>query len=184
MKMYVLSSLSIPPHPCDHFYTHVSTQRTKLTYAPNKQVNAVLPSSPDQQSPRAILVDVREPAELSSTGIIPTAVSIPLASQPDALFLPPDEFETRFGFPKPGASSTATLAEHKNIELDELGEVKDVEDKPIVFYCKAGVRARAAAQLALQAGYDPAKVGVYDGSWLDWVERGGRVEKWEGKAAE
>ncbi|KAL2007761.1 hypothetical protein VTN00DRAFT_7743 [Thermoascus crustaceus] len=142
-------------------------------------VNAALPSaspsSPTSQ-PRAILIDVREPAELSSTGIIPTALSIPLASQPDALFLSPEEFETRFGFPKPGvASSTAS----ENFEVDETGETKDVQDKPVVFYCKAGVRARAAAQLALQAGYDPARVGVYDGSWVDWVDRGGRVEKWE-----
>lgn len=50
----------------------------------------------------------------------------------------------------------------------------------IIFYCKAGVRARAAAQLAVQAGYDPARIGVYDGSWLDWSDRGGKVEKWEG----
>lgn len=50
-----------------------------------------------------------------------------------------------------------------------------------MFYCKAGVRAKAAAQLAVQAGYDPAQVGVYMGSWLDWVENGGRVERWEGE---
>lgn len=53
----------------------------------------------------------------------------------------------------------------------------------LVFYCKAGVRARAAAQLAVQAGYDPEKVGVYEGSWLDWAKKGGRVEKWEGDDA-
>lgn len=104
---------------------------------------------------------MREPAELTSTGIIPTAVAVPLASQPDALFLTPEEFETRFGYPKPGAGE------------DKSGDV--------VFYCKAGVRARAAAQLALQAGYEPERVGVYDGSWLDWAKNGGRVEKWEGE---
>jgi rhodanese-related sulfurtransferase len=96
------------------------------------------------------------------TGIIPSAVSVPLASQPDALFLTPEEFETRFGFPKPGAAA---------------GEKGD-----IVFYCKAGVRARAAAQLAVQAGYDPERIGVYEGSWLDWADRGGKVEKWEGES--
>jgi rhodanese-related sulfurtransferase len=42
------------------------------------------------------------------------------------------------------------------------------------------VRARAAAQLAVQAGYDAERVGVYEGSWLDWAARGGRVERWEG----
>ncbi|PYI00152.1 Rhodanese-like protein [Aspergillus ellipticus CBS 707.79] len=120
------------------------------------------PSSPPSTPQKSlILIDVREPAELTSTGIIPSAVSVPLASQPDALFLTPDEFETRFGFPKPGVAE------------GEAGT-------DIVFYCKAGVRARAAAQLAVQAGYEVDRVGVYDGSWLDWAARGGRVERWEG----
>ncbi|GIJ84509.1 hypothetical protein Asppvi_003356 [Aspergillus pseudoviridinutans] len=130
-----------------------------------EDINAALPSDPNgPPSPPAspqrklILVDVREPVELTSTGIIPTAVAVPLASQPDALFLTPDEFETRFGFPKPG--------------IQEEGD--------IVFYCKAGVRANTAAQLAVQAGYNPDRIGVYEGSWLDWADKGGRVEKWEG----
>lgn len=50
-----------------------------------------------------------------------------------------------------------------------------------MFYCKAGVRAKTAAQLATQAGYDPARLGVYEGSWLDWASKGGPVEKWEGE---
>ncbi|RLL97168.1 hypothetical protein CFD26_104984 [Aspergillus turcosus] len=130
-----------------------------------EDINAALPSDPaGPPSPPAspqrklILVDVREPVELTSTGIIPTAVAVPLASQPDALFLTPDEFETRFGFPKPGVQ----------------------EEGDIVFYCKAGVRANTAAQLAVQAGYNPDRIGVYEGSWLDWADKGGRVEKWEG----
>jgi rhodanese-related sulfurtransferase len=71
-------------------------------------------------------------------------------SAPDALYLSEEEFEDRFGFEKPG---------------------KETE---VVFYCKAGVRSRAAAQLALRNGYE--KVGEYGGSWLDWVQRGGKVE--------
>lgn len=84
-----------------------------------------------------------------------------MASQPDAYFLPAEEFETRFGYAKPAAESGK-------------------EKKEIVFYCKAGVRAEAAAQLAVQAGYDPDTLGVYHGSWLDWSNRGGKVERWEG----
>ncbi|BCS23866.1 rhodanese-like domain-containing protein [Aspergillus puulaauensis] len=131
-----------------------------------EDINARLPSEtadtpPSSPQKNLILVDVREPAELTSTGVIPSAVAVPLASQPDALFLTPDEFETRFGYPKPGAGS---------------GE----DGGDIVFYCKAGVRARAAAQLAVQAGYDPERIGVYDGSWLDWAQNGGRAEEWEG----
>ncbi|KAL5046253.1 hypothetical protein BDW71DRAFT_182459 [Aspergillus fruticulosus] len=126
-------------------------------------INAQLPSESPSTPPSGpqknlILVDVREPAELTRTGIIPSAVAVPLASQPDALFLTPDEFETRFGYPKPGA---------------------DGGKGDIVFYCLAGVRAKAAAQLAVQAGYEPERIGVYEGSWRDWAARGGKVEKWE-----
>ncbi|KAE8134102.1 Rhodanese-like domain-containing protein [Aspergillus pseudotamarii] len=126
-----------------------------------EDINASLPTSPGTKPQKnLILVDVREPAELKSTGIIPSAVSVPLASQPDAFFLTPEEFETRFGYPKPGAG----------------------EEGDVVFYCKAGVRAKAAAQLAVQAGYEAERVGVYEGSWLDWADRKGRVERWEGES--
>ncbi|OCK86077.1 Rhodanese-like protein, partial [Lepidopterella palustris CBS 459.81] len=104
-----------------------------------------LVESPDSD---IILIDVREPSEYNS-GFIPTAINIPISSQPDALFLPADEFEDRFGFQKPALS------------------------KEVVFYCKAGVRSAAAAQLARQSGYD--KVGEYRGSWIDWERRGGNV---------
>ncbi|KAE8147871.1 Rhodanese-like domain-containing protein [Aspergillus avenaceus] len=124
----------------------------------NASLPTTTPSPPSRPQKDLILIDVREPAELAATGIIPSAISVPLASQPDAFFLTPEEFENRFGYPKPG-----------------VGERGDV-----VFYCKAGVRARAAAQLAVQAGYDVERVGVYEGSWLDWAGRGGRVERWEG----
>ncbi|KAL1970687.1 hypothetical protein VTN77DRAFT_4331 [Rasamsonia byssochlamydoides] len=137
-----------------------------------EDINASLADSTTATHKPVILIDVREPAELSSTGIIPGAVSIPLASQPDAYFLSPEEFETRFGFPKPGVTPTEPPS----------GEGQErKQESHIIFYCKAGVRARAAAQLAVQAGYDPNRIGVYDGSWLDWVEKGGKVERWEGE---
>ncbi|KAL4793608.1 Rhodanese-like domain-containing protein [Aspergillus venezuelensis] len=133
-------------------------------------INALLPTSEGSSPPSSpqkslILVDVREPAEMKGTGVIPSAVAVPLASQGDALFLTPEEFETRFGYPKPGAGA---------------GD----KGRDIVFYCKAGVRARAAAQMALQAGYDAERIGVYEGSWLDWAGNGGRVEKWDGEGYE
>lgn len=92
-------------------------------------------------SPNRLLIDVREPSEFRA-GAIPTAINLPIVSAPEALSLPIDEFEDRFGFAKPEA------------------------EKELVFYCKAGVRSSAAAQLALQNGY--GKVGEYRGSWLDW----------------
>ncbi|EDN10211.1 predicted protein [Histoplasma mississippiense (nom. inval.)] len=61
-----------------------------------EEITASLPTT--STTPAPILIDVREPAELRATGIIPTAQNIPIGTHPDALFLPPDEFLTRFGF--------------------------------------------------------------------------------------
>ncbi|KAI9683389.1 MAG: RNA polymerase C-22 sterol desaturase [Trizodia sp. TS-e1964] len=98
----------------------------------------------EQPSKDTILIDVREPAEFAE-GAIPSAINIPLNSQPDALLLPPADFQARFGFAKPPL------------------------DRKVVFYCRAGVRSKAAAQIAVQGGYE--RVGDYSGSWLDWAER-------------
>jgi 3-mercaptopyruvate sulfurtransferase SseA len=97
---------------------------------------------------------VREPAELAATGHIPTAINVPITSSPDAFFLPETEFEDRFGFPRPGAEAE------------------------VVFYCKSGVRSRAAARLAGQA--EPSfggRIGEFPGSWIEWEGRGGAVER-------
>jgi len=95
-------------------------------------------------------LDVREPFEYEA-GYIPTAINIPIKSQPDAMMLPADEFEDRFGFSKPSV------------------------DQELVFYCKAGVRSAAAAQLAEQIGYK--NVAEYRGSWMDWEQNGGQASK-------
>lgn len=74
-----------------------------------------------------------------------------MTSTPDSFHISEDEFEDRFGFSRP----------------DKVGEV--------VFYCKAGVRSRAAAGLAKDAGWK--NVGEYPGSWLDWAKKGGKIER-------
>ncbi|KAI5368294.1 Putative Rhodanese-like domain-containing protein [Septoria linicola] len=104
------------------------------------------------ESPSAdiVLVDVREPSEYQA-GYIPNAINLPIKSQPDALLLPEEEFEDRFGFEKPAL------------------------DKEVVFYCKAGVRSSAAAQLAQQHGYQ--NIAEYRGSWMDWEKNGGSTSK-------
>lgn len=94
--------------------------------------------------------DVREPSEYAA-GYIPSALNIPISSQPDALLLPAHEFEERFEFPKPTA------------------------EQEVVFYCKAGIRSNAAVRLAMQAGWK--SVGEYRGSWMDWEKNGGAVVK-------
>lgn len=48
------------------------------------------------------------------------------------------------------------------------------KETEVVFYCKAGVRSRFAAETARRAGF--AAVGEYRGSWIDWVGKGGREE--------
>lgn len=95
-------------------------------------------------------VDSREPSELARTGRIPRALNIPVTSQPDSFFISAEEFADRFGFDRPG------------------------KDQEVVFYCRSGVRSRAAAELARQAGW--GNVAEYQGSWLDWEKNGGEKE--------
>ncbi|MCJ1287976.1 hypothetical protein MMC26_007329 [Xylographa opegraphella] len=100
-------------------------------------------------TPQTLLVDVRTPAE-TARGRIPTAQRLDITAHPDGLFLSEEEFEERFGWAKP-----------------DLG----VE---LVFYCKAGVRSRVAARMARMAGW---RAGEFEGSWDEWVRRGGGVER-------
>lgn len=126
--------------------TFPSTSKSKpYTYA---DVLALIEAPTTPATP--LLIDVREPDEYKANSI-PTALNIPITSQPDALMLGADEFEERFGWQKPPLQ------------------------KEVVFFCKAGVRSSAAAQLAKMAGYE--NVGEYRGSWLDWEKNGGPTMK-------
>lgn len=98
-----------------------------------------------------VLIDAREPHELVETGRIPYAVNVPVASQADAWFIADEEFEDRFGFPRPS------------------------KGEEVVFYCKSGVRSGTAAQLATMGGW--TRVGEYKGSWLDWEKNKGKIER-------
>jgi len=99
----------------------------------------------------ATIVDVRNPGELATDGKIPKAVNLPLAEIPEALRLSEEAFRARYGFPRPG------------------------DHEPMVLHCKAGIRAAKAAGLLAQAGF--SNMRVYKGSFGDWVEKGGPVEK-------
>ncbi|KAF7547784.1 hypothetical protein G7Z17_g7481 [Cylindrodendrum hubeiense] len=98
-----------------------------------------------------VIVDVREPVELFETGKIPGAINIPITTAVQSFHISKSDFEELYGYERPE---------------------KDVE---LLFYCKAGVRARAAAALAKNAGWK--NVGEYPGSWLDWEAQKGPVEK-------
>ncbi|KAK4130766.1 Rhodanese-like protein [Trichocladium antarcticum] len=102
-------------------------------------------------NPAVTIIDVREPGELLETGRIPNAINIPITTSPDSFHISADEFEDRFGFPRPA------------------------RDAEVIFYCRAGVRSRNAAGLAREAGW--TNIGDYSGSWLDWEGKGGKVQK-------
>jgi len=130
-----------------YFFEDVSPyflHSTNIANMPQIQTHLANPS------PDKILIDTREPSELQATGTIPGSINIPITSKPDSFFISAEEFEDRMGFERPG------------------------KEKEVVFYCRAGVRSRAAAELARQAGWE--KVGEYSGSWLDWEKRGGERE--------
>ncbi|KAL8845122.1 MAG: hypothetical protein Q9176_000290 [Flavoplaca citrina] len=176
----------------------------------SKRLIQSLSSSPH---PHTLLIDVREPSELDSTGRIPSAVSMPIVSNPDAIYLNPEDFEERFGFPKPGSSSSSSsisatdaddireqseevesskgnpapyTAGHGGADVgaasvDEDGDVGGQEDdrvQEVVFYCKAGVRSRAAMQMAQgEGGWNGVNVGQWAGGWVEWEKEGGKVER-------
>ncbi|KAH8160174.1 hypothetical protein CIB48_g8083, partial [Xylaria polymorpha] len=89
------------------------------------------------------IIDVREASELQATGKIPGASNVPITTAPDSFHVSEAEFEARHGFARPS------------------------KDAAVVFYCKAGVRSRAAAGIAREAGW--TNVGEYPGS-LERVE--------------
>ncbi|PHH84059.1 hypothetical protein CDD83_2559 [Cordyceps sp. RAO-2017] len=97
-----------------------------------------------------VIIDVREPPEMLATGKIPGSVSMPMTSLAEGLRAPDHEFEHRYGFERPP------------------------RDAHLLFYCRAGVRARSAAALARRAGWE--SVGEYTGSWMDWEKHRGPVE--------
>ena len=83
------------------------------------------------------------------------------------LLLDEYEFESRFGFPKPTPIPISKPISKVNRRTDE-------SEKPIVLYCRSGLRARKAQKIFENFGFDSIK--VYDGSFNDWTEKGGNIE--------
>lgn len=75
------------------------------------------------------MIDVREPDEVIQ-GSIPSSVNIPLSVLPGALQMKKEEFEEKFGFAKPGRT------------------------QEIIFYCRSGVRAATAGEIARKNKYE------------------------------
>lgn len=118
---------------------------------------------------------------------------MPVTSNPDAFYLSEGDFRERFGFEKPkkrrgrkggrgeGEEGAGLESGAKEREAgdggvggeDGEGEGEGVEE--VIFYCKAGVRSRAAARMARE--WEGVKVGDMTGGWMEWEERGGQVER-------
>lgn len=126
---------------------------------------------------------------------------MPLSSNPDAVYLSPEDFHARFGFEKPSAEGggakkgdgsavadidpeTVVKAGHGGADPsadlgDGGGEGEEGEGvREVIFYCKAGVRSRAAARMAAgEGGWTGVKIGEMGGGWDEWAGRGGKVER-------
>lgn len=94
-----------------------------------------------------MLIDVRSTAEVAKTGLIPTAVNIPLPILRDVLapdsVLDDAEFASFFGAARPVKGTTQ-----------------------MIFYCAHGVRSAVACEVAEELGFDNAR--NFSGSWAQW----------------
>lgn len=80
-----------------------------------------------------------------------------------------------------GTAEQADKAEQATAGMEAL-ERSDAGEEitEVVFYCKAGVRSKEAAQLAgLDAGWPDVHCGEMSGGWTMWAARGGKVQKEE-----
>ena len=117
---------------------------------------------------------------------------MPLTSNPDAFYLDEGVFFERFGFEKPRARGGGGGAEEGEGKegggggegADGDGEAGYGEEErgeagggveEVIFYCKAGVRSRAAARMARE--WVGVKAGDMKGGWMEWEARGGEVER-------
>ncbi|XP_049298142.1 rhodanese domain-containing protein CG4456-like isoform X2 [Anopheles funestus] len=98
--------------------------------------------------PEKLLIDVRNPDELSETGKIPTSINIPLPQLEEGLNLTNEAFKAKFGRDKPGPSTE------------------------VIFHCKMGGRAQKATDLASSLGFINAR--NYKGSWTEWAAKQGK----------
>ncbi|KAH3902808.1 uncharacterized protein SCDLUD_000399 [Saccharomycodes ludwigii] len=132
-------------------YTTNSNNNIKIPMAPTEYTFEKISKLIAHPHPGQVLVDVREPSELKNSGTIPGSLNIPYKSAPGSLNLPENEFKDLYSFDKPSKTNE------------------------LIFYCAAGLRAKAAAELAQSFGYN--KIGVYPGSMNEWLAKSGKIEK-------
>ncbi|XP_017140819.1 rhodanese domain-containing protein CG4456 [Drosophila miranda] len=99
------------------------------------------------REPQKLLIDVREPDELTKTGQIPSSINIPLGIVSQELSASNEVFKSKYGREKPQANTE------------------------IIFHCMIGKRSLKAAEAAAALGFKNLK--NYEGSWTDWAKREG-----------
>ncbi|PWV04107.1 hypothetical protein C3747_161g24 [Trypanosoma cruzi] len=123
--------------------------RVKITV---EQVAAVVQAklSGAQSVQNTLLIDVRSTGEVAATGVIPTAVNVPLKLLEFALGeeVEAEEFEKTFGVQKPQPGMTQ-----------------------VIFYCTHGVRSAIATEIAGNLGFTDAK--NFAGSFTEWQRHHG-----------
>ena len=99
---------------------------------------------------RIILLDVRNSSELVNPGKIPGSFNIPLYEIPEAFSLEPEQFLEKYKFQLP-----------------------DKDAQNVVLTCRSGRRVKIAIRRLEPLGFNQLR--IYDGSFKDWVARGGEV---------
>ncbi|XP_073942740.1 rhodanese domain-containing protein CG4456-like isoform X2 [Choristoneura fumiferana] len=98
------------------------------------------------EHPDKVIIDVRNPDEVSATGKIPSSINIPLGNVESVLnSMSETDFERQYQRRKP---------RHSN---------------ELIFYCRSGRRSTEALDKALKLGYTNSK--TYIGSWEEWSSR-------------
>ncbi|CRK95645.1 CLUMA_CG009103, isoform A [Clunio marinus] len=147
--------------------------------------------------PEKLLIDVREPTEISETGSIPTSINIPLGQVRRSFSdeLSDREFEILYHVKKPKLDDylifTCRTGNRSNQAIQQiLPLVSQVEqalkssseefkakyqhekpssDQEIIFHCKIGGRAQKGAEQAASLGF--TNVRNYKGSWTEWAQK-------------
>ncbi|KAL9600041.1 MAG: hypothetical protein Q9219_003411 [cf. Caloplaca sp. 3 TL-2023] len=147
-----------------------STTATASSFALPDPTFEQLKSYSQTPTPSRLLIDLREPTEQTISGKIPNSVTMPLNSNPDAVYMAPDDFYDAFGFEKPGSAGQVEEAKEDGKSGEEVDEV--------VFYCRVGVRSKVAMQMALgDGGWEGVKVSHYEPGMIGWEQKGGPIER-------
>lgn len=98
-----------------------------------------------QKDANVLIIDVREPSEISETGVLPGSIHIPMNDVKNVL----DNFS------------------EKEFE-EKYGKSKPTKDTKIIFSCRSGRRSASVQKTVQKLGYIQAY--NYTGGWLNWQE--------------